>query len=161
MKQFDQKKLAAIGKQLLGNHETIAVAESVSSGLLQFSLSTIENAAQLFQGGITVYNVAQKFKHLAVEPVHALQVNAVSQQVSNEMAIQVQHLFASHWGIAVTGYASRVPESGKKLFAYFSIAHGNEIMSSGKLTGVGRNPIEVQHYYTQVIINNLHDLLTA
>jgi len=159
MKQFDHKKLDAIGKRFLTNHETIAVAESVSSGLLQFALSTIDNAAQLFQGGITVYNVAQKFKHLTVEPIHALQVNAVSQQVSDEMAIHVQELFASHWGVAVTGYASRVPESGKKLFAYFSIAQGNKIMCSGKLTGAGRNPVEVQYYYTQIIINNLHDVL--
>ena len=161
MKQFNQKKLALIGLKLLERNETIAPAESVSGGLLQFALSSVENAAQLFQGGITTYNTAQKFKHLQVEPIHALKVNAVSQQVSDQMAMHVQQLFASHWGIGITGYATPVPESGKKIYAYFSIAYAGEIVSSGELKGVGKNPTEVQHYYTEAVINNLHDLLAS
>lgn len=161
MKQLDQKKLALIGRTLLQKEETIAVAESVSSGLLQFAISAIDNATELFQGGITVYNTAQKFKHLQVEPIHALSVNAVSQQVANEMAIHVQQLFGSHWGVAVTGYASRVPESGKKIYAYFAIAYGNKIMCSGELKGVGSKPAEVQQNYAAAIISNLHDVLTS
>lgn len=159
MKQFDQRKLAVIGQQLLTRHETIAVAESVTGGLLQFALSSVENAAQLFQGGITAYNTAQKFKHLQVEPIHALNVNAVSQQVSDEMAIHVQQLFASSWGLGITGYASPVPESGNKIFAHFSIAYGTKIMCSEKLDGKGEKPSDVQHYYTQIILTNLYDLL--
>lgn len=161
MKQFDQKKLALIGLKLLERKETIAVAESVSSGLLQFALSSIENAAQLFQGGITVYNTAQKFKHLQVEPVHALAVNAVSQQVANQMALHVQQMFASHWGAGITGYASPVPESGGKTYAYFSIAYGREIVCSGELQSDTEKPADAQHYYTEAVITNLHDLLRS
>ncbi|HTH31035.1 MAG TPA: CinA family protein [Lacibacter sp.] len=161
MKQFDQKKLAFIGLKLVERKETIAVAESVSGGLFQFALSSIENAAQLFQGGITVYNTAQKFKHLQVEPVHALEVNAVSQQVANQMALHVQHLFASHWGAGITGYASPVPESGGKTYAYFSIAYGHEIMCAGELKSSAEKPADVQHYYIEAVISNLHDLLTS
>lgn len=160
MKQFNQRKLAAVGLKLIERKETIAVAESVSGGLLQFALSSVENAAQLFQGGITVYNTAQKYKHLQVEPIHALEVNAVSQQVADQMAMHVQQLFTSHWGAGITGYATPVPESGKKIFAYFSIAYAGEIICSGALKGVGKNPAEVQHYYTEAVIKHLHDLLS-
>lgn len=161
MKQFNQKKLALIGLKLLERKETIAVAESVTGGLLQFALSSVENAAQLFQGGITTYNTAQKFKHLQVEPIHALNVDAVSQQVSDQMAMHVQQLFASHWGAGITGYATPVPQSGKKIYAYFSIAYGGEVIRSGELKGVGKNPGEVQHYYTEAILNHLHELLSS
>ena len=94
-----------------------------------------------------------------MEPIHALEVNAVSQQVANQMALHVQQLFGSHWGTGVTGYASPVPESGNKIYAYFSIAYGNKVMRSGKLNGVGTKPAEVQHYYTEAIISNLNQLL--
>ena len=89
MKPFDEKKLVSLGKKLLKRKQTIAVAESVTSGLLQFALSCIPDAARFFQGGITAYNIAQKFKHLRVEPLHALSVNCVSPKVAKEMALHV------------------------------------------------------------------------
>jgi len=86
MFEFDKKILTQIGKRLLAKKQTIAVAESVTSGLLQFAFSSMENAADFYQGGITAYNIAQKFKHLTVEPLHALSVNCVSAKVAEQMA---------------------------------------------------------------------------
>ena len=89
MEMFNDKRLASIGKKLLKKKETIAVAESVTSGLLQFAFSTMKDASCFYQGGITTFNIGQKFKHLQVDPVHALAVNCVSQKVADEMAQQV------------------------------------------------------------------------
>ncbi|HEX5027059.1 MAG TPA: CinA family protein [Agriterribacter sp.] len=58
---------------------------------------------RFFQGGITAYNLAQKYKHPGVKPLHALLVNGVSQMVANEMAWQSCLLFASHSSIGITG----------------------------------------------------------
>ncbi|MEJ0104835.1 MAG: CinA family protein [Bacteroidota bacterium] len=85
MNTFNKKILEGIGKKLLKKKESIAVAESVTSGLLQLAFSCIPDAACFFQGGITAYNIAQKFKHLEVEPLHALSVNCVSPKVAKEM----------------------------------------------------------------------------
>ena len=49
MKPFDEKKLISIGGKILKSKQTIAVAESVTSGLLQFALSCIPEAARFFQ----------------------------------------------------------------------------------------------------------------
>lgn len=42
---------------LIERKQTVAVAESVTAGLLQVRLSLAENAREFFQGGITAYNV--------------------------------------------------------------------------------------------------------
>ncbi len=69
MELFDLKKLKKIHDTLARKKETIAVAESVTAGLLQVALAQAENASEFFQGGITVYNLGQKFRHLGVEPI--------------------------------------------------------------------------------------------
>ena len=130
----DKKAVIEVGKILLQKEETIAVAESVTSGLLQFEFSTIPDASLFFQGGITAYNIGQKYKHLQVEPIHAISTNCVSQKVAIEMALHICQLFSSHWGIAVTGYASPVPESNHKTYSFYAISYKNKIVKRGKIT---------------------------
>src|SRR5689334_9261316 len=117
MEFFSQSTLDKIREQLMTKKQTVAVAESVTSGLLQLAFSSMIDASEFYQGGITAYNLAQKTRHLLVEPIHANSVNCVSQRVADEMATQVAKLFLSDWGIAVTGYATPVPESDGKVFA--------------------------------------------
>jgi len=159
MELFDKEMLARIGNYLTSKQQTIAIAESVTSGLLQYAFSNIPDAAQFFQGGITAYNVAQKFKHLQVEPIHALAVNCVSQLVAEQMALQVCAVFGAHWGIGITGYATPVPESGNKLFAYFAIAYDGKVCLNGQLQSDHKTPPEVQLFYTQVVLQKLVTLL--
>ena len=159
MRIFDQKILERIGKKMLQKKQTIAVAESVTSGLLQFSISGIPDAACFFHGGITTYNVAQKFMHLRVEPLHALSVNCVSQKVAKEMADQVCQLYTSDWGIGITGYASPTAESGNKVFAFFAIAYRGKIKSSGKINPQKTDPPELQTLYVNYILRKLLSLL--
>ena len=84
MEIFNENELKKIGKKLIEGKYTIAVAESVTSGILQFALSSIPDASKFYQGGITAYNIGQKYSHLKVEPIHALSVNCVSQKVAVE-----------------------------------------------------------------------------
>jgi nicotinamide-nucleotide amidase len=155
MFEFDKKVLTRIGKRLVAKKQSISVAESVTSGLLQFAFSSMENAVNFYQGGITAYNIGQKFKHLTVEPLHALSVNCVSAKVAVEMARNVCDQFTSDWGIAVTGYATPVPESGNKLFAYYCIVHKNKVKSKGKILSRKQEPSIVQMRYACVILQQL------
>ena len=155
MEMFNDKRLASIGKKLLKKKETIAVAESVTSGLLQFAFSTMKDASCFYQGGITTFNIGQKFKHLQVDPVHALAVNCVSQKVADEMAQQVCILFKSDWGIGITGYATPEPSSGNKVFAFYAIAYKNKIKAKGKLIPHEADPTDIQLFYANQIMNKL------
>ena len=160
MELFDAKKLEKIHKALVKRNQTIAVAESVTCGLLQLTLGQAEFASEFYQGGITVYNIGQKYKHLQVEPIHAEAHNCVSEKVTAEMALHVCGLFNSDWGIGVTGYATPVPESGNKIFAFYSIAYNKKIVAKGKLSPKKEPPFNLQLNYTKAIIDRLQKQLT-
>ena len=145
---YTPRKLEQIRQLLTRKEETVAVAESVTAGFLQAAIAQAEEASTFFQGGITAYNLGQKFKHLNVDPVHAEQTNCVSGKVAATMATEVNTLFGSNWGIAITGYATPVPESGNKLFAFYAIAHNKKLVKEGRFTGpAGGDPYNVQQYY--------------
>jgi PncC family amidohydrolase len=142
-----------IQNYFLSHQETIAVAESVSSGMLQTELSAAPEAAKFFQGGITAYNIGQKSRHLKINPIHAISCNCVSPIVANEMAIHVCELFSSNWGIGITGYSSPVPESGNQLYAFYAIAYNRQIVLSNQLIpSQKKEERKIQLYYTREIM---------
>ncbi len=159
MELFDKNLLIKIGKYLKRKEETIAVAESVTSGLLQYAFSNVPDASQFFQGGLTAYNIAQKFKHLQVEPIHALSVNCVSPLVAQQMAQQVCHIFGAPWVIGITVYPTPVPESDNKLFAYFAITYKEKLLLKGQMRSDAKNPPEVQLYYTKAVLQKLGSVM--
>src|SRR5688572_3885424 len=102
------KILSLISEHMVRTEETVAIAESVTAGLIMSNFSTAKNASNFFQGGITAYNLGQKVKHLNIEPIHADAANCVSERIAQQMASEVSKLFCSRWGIAITGYATPV-----------------------------------------------------
>lgn len=152
MLQLPQTELSAISHVLTERHQSIAIAESVTGGLLQYALASIPQASEFFQGGITAFNVAQKYKHLQVEPIHALSVNAVSANVAEQMALNVCRLFTSNWGLAVTGYSTPVPQSNQQLYAFYAIAFEGKVVQADKLTPHATHPAEVQEEYVKRLV---------
>lgn len=152
----DQSKIQKIAHHLITNKETIAVAESVTAGLLQSALSQGEHAMQYFPGGITTYTLEQKKDQLQVNYDEAVECNGVSASIAKQMAIGVSNLFKSDWGIGITGFATPVPESGFDLFAFFSIAHHNKELFTHKIIlNNGISTMESQSLYVSTIINTL------
>ena len=163
MLPFDQKMLSAIGKELLKKEQTIAVAESVTTGLIQHAIGSVKDAMQFYQGGITTYNIPQKFRHLHVEPITAEKCNAVSATVASQMALGVSALFSSHWGIGITGYASPVPESGNRLFAFYAIVFGQKVLAGKMLHHRKKDDTitDVQLAYVNAVLTELRKLLSS
>jgi len=155
MQPIDRTLVNKVKDLLLKKKESIAVAESVTAGLLQVALASADDAIRFFQGGVTTYNLGQKTRHLLVEPIHAVSCNCVSAQVAEEMALNVCSLFSSDWGVGVTGYASAVPESGNKLFCYYAIAHKSKIVAAHKIQATEKNAFDVQRHYVERIITEL------
>lgn len=155
------KTLALISSQLISRNETVAVAESVTAGLLSRTFSLAENATEFLQGGIIVYNLGQKTKHLNVNPILGQRTNCVSPDIAIEMALGVADKFCSEWGIAITGYAAPVPELNiKSCFAYFSIVNNGRVVHSNiietKLSGQAR----VQQYFADHLLGVFRDQLS-
>jgi nicotinamide-nucleotide amidase len=151
--------IQSIGNILIERQQSIAVAESVTSGHMQVALSAATDAAKFYQGGITAYNIGQKSRHLHVDPIQASACNCVSEQVANEMALEVCRLFTSDWGLAVTGYASKVPESNNELFAYYAISYAGRILQSGRIEPPDGEPVQVQTFYINELLKSLEGAL--
>jgi len=149
----NESALDSISAYMNRTGQTVAVAESVTSGELQSQFSTAKDAMQFFQGGITAYNITQKVRHLGVDPVHAMSCNCVSEIVSDEMSKNVIRFFNSDWGIGVTGYASPVPEKKiQELFAYVSIFHNENKVFSAVIQAENQDTVLVRKFYSGEIL---------
>ena len=156
---FDAEIIRKIKERLVAANQTVAVAESVTAGLLQAALASAVEAAGMFQGGITAYNIGQKCRHLDINPIHALSCNCVSEKMAQDMAVSASKLFTSDWGIGITGYATPVPESDNRTFAYFSIAINGAALHTERIDTIGNQPLDVQlKYVNTVLVQWLHTL---
>lgn len=147
-------------KELLSSKKvTLSVAESVTAGHLQAAFSSAIDASKFFQGGITAYNAGQKTKHLNIEPIAAMEDDCVTEKVACEMALQVNKMFISDYGISITGYATKMPEKGlNDLFAFFAISFKHEILLVKKIT-TGKERVDAQVDYTNQVIKQFETLL--
>jgi len=150
---FNKSVLQDIADILYREHYTIAVAESVTAGLLQAAFASAQNASVFFQGGITAYNARQKYTHLQVDLVNAISSNCVSEAIAADMAIGVGRSFSSDWAIAVTGYASSLPGHDlNPLYAFYAISFKDEIVKAGEIMTVPAESLNVQLVYVDAIL---------
>jgi nicotinamide-nucleotide amidase len=157
---FNKKNIKNLARNLFYKKQTIAVAESVTAGYLQAALASAENASFFFQGGITAYNIKQKYTHLHIQLEHAIACNCVSEQLAAEMAVSVCKLFSTDWGIAITGYASPIPEQHmEKLFACFAIAFKKNIVLTKTIEADIKPTCQVQVEYVNAVIEQLLEVM--
>jgi len=160
--EFDKKLIDSIGAKFKDNNTSIAVAESVTAGLLQAAFSNAASASLFFQGGITAYNIGQKCRHLLVEPLHAMECNCVSQKIAVEMSKNACQLFVSDYGIGITGYAARMPEKDvHELFAFYAITSKDKILQQGKIMADVEEGLEAQLFYVNDVLQKLDSVLAG
>jgi PncC family amidohydrolase len=150
---YDQNVIAAIREYLLRYRQTLAVAESVTSGHLQAALSLADGARNFFHGGITAYNLGQKARHLKVDPILAETCNSVSERTCEEMALHCLDLFSCDWSIAVTGYAAPVPELNvHDLYCFCSVAFRGNIVQTLKIESAQKDIFQAQVEYADRVL---------
>lgn len=161
MYNYDQKKIDKLSKQLVSEDKTIAVAESCTSGLIQNILSQAKQATLFYQGGMTLYNLGQKAKHLNVNPITSESCNSVSKEVAEKMAVEVALAFNSELGVAITGYAQPLPKlKVDSCFAYIAMAEGSKLLFSKKITGESsKTLLENQFIFMEKVINEIMKVL--
>ena len=153
---YNEEIINRIKDILIERGETVAVAESVTSGHLQAAFSQGVEASKYFQGGMTVYNIGQKTRHLNIEPTYALQTNSVAEEIACNLAVEISKKFLSDYGIGITGYATIVPECEEEgLFGFFSIAYKEKTVVSKKITSDKEGTLPVQLDYTNQVLHNL------
>lgn len=157
MNIFNQNRIDTISQLLQEREQTIAIAESCTSGLIQNAFSQATKATSFFQGGMTVYNLGQKAKHLCVNPISAEKFNSVSKEISDKMAIEIAKAFNAELGVAITGYAKPMAElSIDECYAYISIAEKQQIILTKRIEGnSSKNLFENQCIFVEKTLENL------
>ncbi|MHB1930740.1 MAG: nicotinamide-nucleotide amidohydrolase family protein, partial [Acidimicrobiales bacterium] len=101
---------AAVGKLLLAAAKTLAVAESLTGGMIAARLTAVPGASDWFRGGLVAYagDVKGELLGVAEGPV-------VSEEAAIGMATGARRLLRSDVGLAVTGVAGPTEQEGQPL----------------------------------------------
>jgi len=93
-------------------HATLAVAESLTGGLLGATVSAPPGASDVFRGGITAYSSDLKADLLGVDSRVLEEYGAVSAETARAMAEAARVRCASTYGVSLTGVAGPAEQEG-------------------------------------------------
>jgi nicotinamide-nucleotide amidase len=94
-----------LGERLRDAGETIAVAESLTGGLVGSLLTDVPGSSDYFDRGVVTYSNDAKLEQLAVTREALDAHGAVSAPVAREMARAVRDIAGTTWGVSTTGVA--------------------------------------------------------
>ncbi len=103
---------ATVGELLTKHHATLAVAESVTGGLLAQRITSVPGSSNYFLGGFLTYTNKMKIELLGVSEEIIEHCGAVSQETAEAMAIGARRRTNATFALSITGEAGPEP-SGK------------------------------------------------
>ncbi|MEU3983190.1 CinA family protein [Streptomyces sp. NPDC026672] len=115
--------------------ETLAVAESLTGGLVAAEITSVPGASKVFRGSVTAYATDLKHGVLGVDATLLAQRGAVDPQVAAEMASGVRKALGADWGIATTGVAGPDPQDGQPVGTVFVAVDGPSGTTVGSAGG--------------------------
>jgi nicotinamide-nucleotide amidase len=115
---------AVVVHELAARGLTVAVAESLTGGLLVAELVGVPGASAVVVGGVVAYDTALKHSVLGVDAELLAERGAVDPEVARQMASGVRTALAvrgraADIGISTTGVAGPDPQDGKPVGTVF------------------------------------------
>lgn len=121
---------------------TIAVAESLTGGLLVAELVSVPGASAVVRGGVVAYATDLKAALLGVDTALLDAVGAIHPDVAEQMAAGVRSRLGADIGVATTGAAGPEPQDGHAPGeVWLGFAIGDEVTSVGLALGGDRAAI--------------------
>ena len=134
----DQQTMESVVLDLLRQHRmTLALAESLTGGLVGARITAIPGASEVFRGALVSYASDLKFELLGVPrgPV-------VSEQAAASMALGVRRLLSADVGLSATGVAGPTEQDGQAVgTVYISAALGETVQTRRLQLGGDREQI--------------------
>lgn len=94
-----------VARLLIVRHETIAVAESSSGGLIAASLLALPGASRYFLGGAVVYTRDARRALLGITDAEMQGLRSSTVAYATLLARTIRHRHAATWGLSETGAA--------------------------------------------------------
>lgn len=137
---FDEEDLAvAVGKLLVSQRKTIALAESCTGGFLAHSFTQHAGSSEYLKGALVAYSNDAKINILGVKADTISQYGAVSEQTALEMARNVRTIFGADIGVATTGIAGPGGGTKDKPVGTIWVAYSDEKETKAKLYQLGND----------------------
>ena len=92
---------------------TVAIAESLTGGLLAAAITSVPGASAVLRGSVTAYATDIKASVLGVDADLLAREGAVHAEVARQMAAGVRRLLGATIGLAATGVAGPTEQDGK------------------------------------------------
>jgi nicotinamide-nucleotide amidase len=128
---------AGVLHRLTVRGETLAVAESLTGGLLAATIVDVPGASAVFRGGLVVYATDLKGS-LAGVPAELLAARGpVDPDVALALARGARERCAADWGLATTGVAGPDPQDGHPVGRVYVAAAGRTADRVRELTIAG------------------------
>lgn len=98
--------------QLVDRGDTLAVAESLTGGLLAATLVAVPGASAAFRGGVVSYATDLKASLLGVNAADLARTGPIDPAVAAQMAAGVRRVTVASWGVSTTGVAGPAAQDG-------------------------------------------------
>lgn len=115
-------------------HATVAVAESLTGGLVAAELTSVRGSSKAFRGSVTVYATDLKSSLLGVDARLLAAEGAVHPKVARQMALGVRTALSADYGVATTGVAGPDPQDGKPVGTVYVAVAGPSGLATVHLT---------------------------
>ncbi|MCK7626108.1 nicotinamide-nucleotide amidohydrolase family protein [Streptomyces sp. RS10V-4] len=109
---------------LAGRRQSLAVAESLTGGLVAGALTAVPGASRVVRGAVTAYATDVKRDVLGVDGALLAARGAVDGEVARQMARGVRRVLGADWGIATTGVAGPEPQDGQPVGTVYVAVQG-------------------------------------
>ena len=117
---------AVIGEALKKRHASLAVAESVTGGLLAQRITSVAGSSHYFLGGFLTYSNKMKTELLGVSEETIQQHGAVSKEAAEAMALGARRRTGSTFALSITGEAGPEPSENVPVgTVYIGLADAN------------------------------------
>ncbi|WP_328906196.1 CinA family protein [Streptomyces sp. NBC_00234] len=110
--------------RLVERGETLAVAESLTGGLVAAEITSVAGASQSFRGSVTAYATTLKRDLLGVDGPLLAERGAVDPDVALAMAAGVRQALGADWGLSTTGVAGPEQQDGKPVGTVYVAVSG-------------------------------------
>ncbi|MEV0255519.1 CinA family protein [Streptomyces sp. NPDC050732] len=132
---------------LAARGETLAVAESLTGGLVAAEITSVPGASKVFRGSVTAYATELKRNVLGVDGTLLDERGAVDPEVARQMADGVREVLGADWGLATTGVAGPEPQDGQPVGTVFVAVSGPDPAVSRPETVVTESEVEKMRGY--------------
>ncbi|GAA1923600.1 CinA family protein [Streptomyces sodiiphilus] len=151
---------ARVLELLVARGQTLAVAESLTGGLVAAAVTGLPGASRAFRGSVTAYATGLKHTLLGVDGALLAERGAVDAEVARQMAAGVRQRLGTDWGAATTGVAGPEPQDGRPVgTVHVAVAPPGGTRPVSRLLTLAGDRAQIRADSVRAVLALIHDEL--